>query len=136
MIYEITKSIHSEIERLKQKLGLEIEIESDKKISARDILFYRFETDISKFEQENSVWFIQPPQIRQILVGLQEVLGENPEWREANNSFIESSVNILHYFPQSQAQALCNKWIDGLNPLFDREPETVLIELLKILKIL
>jgi len=32
------------------------------------------------------------------------------------------------------AEALCQKWLDGLYPLFDREPETVLQELVEVLE--
>jgi hypothetical protein len=33
--------------------------------------------------------------------------------------------------PKSQAEAICQKWLDGLIPLFDQEPEMVLQELVE-----
>jgi hypothetical protein len=55
---------------------------------------------------------IQAPQIRQILVGLKEQLNE--------------VLNMTEIY--------CIKWLDGLTPLIDTEPEKVLQELLEILK--
>jgi len=40
----------------------------------------------------------------------------------------------LQSLPQSKAEALCKKWLDGLKPLFDREPGTVLEELINVLE--
>jgi hypothetical protein len=33
--------------------------------------------------------------------------------------------------PKSQAEAICQKWLDGLTPLFNQEPEMVLQELVE-----
>jgi uncharacterized protein YifE (UPF0438 family) len=51
-----------------------------------------------------------PEQIREILVGLSDISGDE------------------------EAEALCNRWLDGLRPMFEREPEKVLTELLEVLK--
>jgi hypothetical protein len=128
---------------------------------------------------------IKAPQIRQILVALEGVLGEEPwklrevrdgwvaEIKEGANTFVfEVSAdlmgnkkrrflkkmgltpkplgkNIWKRKEELQKQLekykldkgdnysavyLCHRWLDGLNPLFDREPEKVLQELLEILK--
>lgn len=91
------------------------------------------------------------PQIRQILIGLKKVLGENPEYKQdrwlldnlnkryENKELTEYSLiaclkSSVEKTPKSQAEALCQKWLDGLEPLFDREPETVLQELIEILE--
>ncbi len=82
-----------------------------------------------------------PPQIRQILVGLQGVLGINPDFNHTTDFYYYSNSEDVYElgFQEGQvklklAQALCQRWLDGLEPLFDREPETVLQELVKILE--
>jgi len=49
---------------------------------------------------------------------------------------IELKKYYLDVNDRDSAEALCNKWLDGLEPLIDRELETVLTELLEILKTL
>jgi len=36
--------------------------------------------------------------------------------------------------PKTQAEALCAKYLDGLDPMFDQAPEKVLEELTEIIK--
>lgn len=95
---------------------------------------------------------IYEPQIRQILVGLQEVLGRNILF---DRNLSSSSYDLLEYEavcdlsehpyafdlkkalvepPHFQAEALCSRWLDGLTPLFDSEPEKVLQELVELLE--
>lgn len=42
--------------------------------------------------------------------------------------------NIKNTPNQFYVDELCSRWLDGLEPLFDREPENILTELLEILK--
>jgi hypothetical protein len=85
---------------------------------------------------------IQTPQIRQILLAFKEVLGANPEYTkiQKTSSFEETYISAYNFgfqygiTPDSQAEALCSRWLDGLEPMIEREPETVLSELLDILK--
>jgi hypothetical protein len=92
--------------------------------------------------------FIQAPQIRQILLAFREVLGVNPEYNKVYNNFYDiidngiSTSEDIHNFlqlklpPKTKSDALCAKWLDGLTPLFDTQPELVLSELLEVLKAL
>lgn len=86
-------------------------------------------------------------QIKQILNALKDLLGENPEYEELENAiknlykdggydrYVMCVTHIVNkYIPQSQAEALCQKWLDGLNPIFDSNPEMVLTELLEVLE--
>ena len=106
---------------------------------------------------------IEELQIRQILLAVKDELGDNPEYAEMlilKNKYADAT-NVLCY-PSAVAdeykmkadrlakkiayeillektivyksEALCNKWLDGLTPLFDSEPVIVLKELLEILE--
>jgi hypothetical protein len=98
---------------------------------------------------------IQPSQIRQILIHLQDILGENPEYNEIDWKKKGSSIEFtwdewntgglstdyisflgLKLPAKHQAEALCQKWLDGLNPMIDSNPEKVLGELNEIIKTL
>ena len=46
-------------------------------------------------------------------------------------SYLEGRIQALK---ESQAEALCQKWLDGLEPMFETNPDQVLGELLEILK--
>lgn len=136
-LYNLTKSIHNEVERINPKLGLEIEIESDYFLidyengeigkfgeSEIKIIAQKFESlGAGKCEY---IPAIQAPQIRQILVGLKEVLKTEIKY--------DSMFGDMWITNPNTANNLCQKWLDGLEPLFDREPENVLNELLEILK--
>lgn len=95
---------------------------------------------------------IESPQIRQILIGLKDVLGDNADYKKERYNWVKNKnderfiadnkkdcVFVINYkidkiYKKSQAEALCQKWLDGLNPLFEREPKTVLQELIEILE--
>jgi hypothetical protein len=175
--YQLTKKIYELLPQVKDKYGLEFEIESDywyhtpKKSDFKNRIFhyseisnhfYNFET---KHLKDYFIPAIQEPQIRQILVVLSRVLGENPEkyseqseanfwlteiekWLETkktkvnnqefflNKAIYQYGVRIgkLLVIPDSKAEALCQKWLGGLKPLFNRESKTVLQELVEILE--
>lgn len=132
-LYQLTAEIHKLVQEKAEKYGLTLQITGDR--------YFQFETNIKESKifagEAKEYVVIQPPQIRQILVAFEKVLGENPEYKEYLldcQDYDEDSI-IREYAPcQSQAQALCQHWLDGLEPLFDREPETVLTELLEVLK--
>jgi len=90
---------------------------------------------------------IDPPQIRQILQAFEGVLGDNPEYIKKFEELTDIAnelgfdecpkcgTNIFHQTEEKNySQALCQKWLDGLNPMFDSEPEKVLEELNEILE--
>lgn len=157
-LYPLRARIHELLPQINQKYGLEIEVESDfywyvetsyfEGVHKRPGCFYK---DDGFYERvfDAAIDDIQAPQIRQILVGLQEVLGENPElhskrldnyseFLEAfkNDTPIEAKYTELknEAIPEFQAEVLCQKWLDGITPLFDREPEPVLQELVEVLE--
>jgi hypothetical protein len=120
-----------------KKHGLELKIERE------------FNKDV-KTGETWEITKIQEPQTRQILLAFKDVLGENPEYVQTDKDIkycIKSgettTTNLLKKIqilsPKSQSQTLDDKWFrpdydtDGKS-LFDQEPETVLTELLQILK--
>lgn len=129
--YELTKQIH----KLLPQIGKEIEVKNSEwyftelfknnkieKITyghKHPDVYYEVivKSNVKSFDISKDLPAIQAPQIRQILVALQEVLG-------------------LGYTQphKTKAQALCQRWLDGLHPLFHREPETVLQELVEVLE--
>jgi hypothetical protein len=84
-------------------------------------------------------------QIREVLNDLKDFLGDDTEeyydyqhyiseTRACEYVNIDSILRITDkYVPQSEAEVLCHKWLDGLNPMFDNEAEKVLKELLETL---
>jgi hypothetical protein len=135
--YQLTRKIYRNLQKVCEKYD---EIEWMLKIENEFFYFEKFKKGgnssffVDYYLSKNScaVCFpaIQEKQIRQILVHLQEVLGENPEYQ-----FIElADENKKYKFIKSQAEALCQKWLDGLTPLFDTDPISVLTELNEILQ--
>lgn len=55
---------------------------------------------------------------------------EDNNWHRERQLFEKIYQKLL----KSQSKQLCQKWLDGLNPLFETEPEKVLTELLEILE--
>jgi hypothetical protein len=151
-LYNLTAQIHQNLQKVCEKYGLEkLEIESDYILLPDDCGPRIF---IGGASLRNEIPAIQSPQIRQILLAFKEVLGENPNFKLLENAIKENQllcnnkytglITVSDIFlldgglpiPKSQAEALCQKWLDSLTPMFDREPETVLTELLELLEIL
>jgi len=120
-LYNLTQQINKVIQEKAQKHGLEIEIGSNFLLLndgelQHEYQYKHFNNHNGQIVRPLCVLAIEAPQIRQILIVLEDVLNQFPKpyWVNSEN--------------------LCQKWLDGLHPLFDREPETVLAELLNILK--
>lgn len=162
-LYQLTQSIHQQLQRIEKEKGIEIEVEGEYYFSQdgqkwnKDFELIPWEVNLSDYIPE-----IQEPQIKQILVALSDVLGRNPDWdnytedliayicyfdalntksTEIKNKFEKIKENMKkmtkmcsEYIPLDKASMLCIRWLDGLDPLFTREPETVLGELLEILQ--
>jgi hypothetical protein len=112
-LYETTKQINDLIPQLKEKYGMP--------------------------NYHNFTGAIQAPHIRQILFELKDVLDvlAKTKTKTETNKMIGGMRAIGFEFksqPQLKAESLCHKWLDGLTPLIDTEPEKVLTELLEILK--
>jgi len=123
-IYKITKEIHELFPKVCKKNNLKgVEIDS-------------------LIHHSNSI--LHSSRIRQTLKALEGILGQNPvkekiykeldftDSREAYFIGLEQGHDL--WVKQSKAEAFCQRWLDGLDPLFDREPETVLTELRDLLK--
>ena len=156
-LYNLTQQLHQTIKEKAEKHGLELVIESDyiwfyqnlKSKTGEDLSGYYCECFNANDTDHpgDFISAIQAPQIRQILLAFKEVLGENPILTENRNlyekygskfNFVEFSVfkEITNYIVEFQAEAIGQKWLDGLEPMIDRELEQVLTELLEILKTL
>jgi len=150
-LYKLTKEIHELLPQVKAKYGLEFEVKAEKCIYCDKQNEYQEEKTEALLEAPQ--WFIdgslaklEEKQLRQILVALKGVLGENPEFLsleyKIENLIDESGEGrISRLFSRRlggtkyfKAETFCQNWLDGLDPLFDREPETVLTELRDLLK--
>jgi hypothetical protein len=154
--YEQTFQIHKFLDIVKAIHSLNFNIEGDKFWAYRNTsgeLYLSSNAEIVNNKYYVTLPAIEESQIRQILVGLEGVLGSNPEWVEMERerrSFMNHRLgNLLQkdfsekerylmvklqLVTSSQAEALCSRWLDGLRPMFEKEPEKVLTELLEILK--
>lgn len=131
-LYKLTKEIHDVLRELKFIFPTKIQMEMP-------------------YNVKHNITLLTSNAIRQILVALEGVLGESNEhknWKRLGAEIgIHGIIQCDHGFQDyarrmyaeskplySFAEIWCNRWLDGLNPLFDREPETVLKELLEILE--
>jgi hypothetical protein len=172
--YNTQQQIHEQVQRIAKKEGVEIKIESDYYYSTngqkwnKDFELIPWEVDLSNYTTA-----IQEPQIRQILLALQEVLQFKgmdikmliPELnlqieQDFSQGFLQRlaqvmkenilvgesiysfAVNYHIYRLQEEGigtattKALCERWLNGLTPMFETNPDQVLTELLEILKTL
>lgn len=143
--YPLQARIHELLKEGNEKKKWKIEVESDYFINSNGEIWHTAEISLADFTFKIDTVAIQASQLRQILVGLKEVLGENPETARKQNErlFYRSNQKIIwldtFYIRYreclvSQSEALCQKWLDGLNPLFDTDPISVLTELGEILE--
>jgi hypothetical protein len=133
-LYTATADLTKAVQEKAKELGLEIEIESDKYwvgtfpifnsepvLKNKEELFNRieetpFSDEVKTLIKEKCFPAIQAPQIRQILLAFQKAF-------EKDKDFIE----------YISANELCSRYLDGLNPMFDREPIQALEELTTII---
>jgi len=144
-LYELTKQTHELVKKLAKQENIKIKL----------IPTFFVDSDGSEYDRPAEITSIIPaikaPQIRQILQAFEGVLGENPEWQELNKqendlnphgSYVSWDValdhgitqGLLFYTPEFLSEFLCQKWLDGLNPMFNSKPEKVLTELNEILE--
>jgi len=151
-LYRITATLHTLAQEKAKKHGLELEIEPTNLAGWKIPMCYAPNGEVwqmncknaNKMFKTETVLIFFEPQIRQILWVFRDVLGENPEYTATNWTYggvVDPNFQNeelwrakLERFPKSQAEALCHKWLDGLNPLINSEPETVLTELITILE--
>jgi hypothetical protein len=148
-LYIITAELHELIQAKAEKFGIEITYlatQSDYLILENGRTpSWNYATDYNSDFKERyghlkGCFKLEAPQIKHILLAFKEVLGYNPELGKHNGDFNDYvkgwNDSFRCYMPEYQAEALCAKWLDGLTPLFDSKPETVLSELLEVLKAL
>jgi hypothetical protein len=136
-IYETTKQIHKTIILVNRKYGLNIDIKSD-----NDFVIYATSDSNQEWQSE-----INEKEIKIILNALKDYLGDNTEhaemdygiknlYKDGGYSKYTAKVEDVakKYTPDTLAGSFCHKWLDGLNPMFESEPEKVLEELLEVLK--
>lgn len=137
-IYSLTQKIHSLIPQINQKYGLEIKIKSESNyyydtIAKGNPITHQIEIvylrcislDRIQLGRKRFISQIQASQIRQILVVLERILAK---------PYIECDHRIIYEGKIITADLLCQKWLDGINPLTELEPETVLQELVEVLE--
>ena len=152
--FEITQKIHQELDKLAKTTGIKVEIDFDK-YHGHNLLPDTIEcisSDLAYYLAiDNNFDYlcgaIQEPQIKQILIAFEEKLGENPvhiqdkillkiqKDRKSRDSLIEKLLeSLIEQTAETKSEALCQKWLDGIKPLFDQNPTQVLTELLEILQ--
>lgn len=145
-IYDLTKQIHQLIEKINEKYGLIINIKYSGYV--HDCLFP--EPRLERYK-EPVYYQIKPHHIRHILLSLSDTLDENyfnqetaNEEAKQQNYFSSAELSdafergyyscLLNFHHKTIAEALCQKWLDGFNPMIDTDPEKVLSELLEVLE--
>jgi len=159
-LYQITKQLHETIQNKAKELGKKFEIKSDfiwlERNGEYKIHYNRYASILSMADKvvKLKCLAIEVTQIREVLIALQDILGENPELEKAQKSIntieqldvhepyfnernktlaIGRAIQFQFLLPKSQSEALCKKWLDGLTPLIDSNPIQVLTELNEIL---
>lgn len=155
-LYELTKQIHNILPKVEEKYRVKIKVNNENWwLETWDDTGGIFIGDIDTEESRRLCPAIESNQIRQILVALENKL-QNSMSDKARRFGPKSRQKVIAYlhdpeYPlpekikkycieyllckkQPTSLELCNRWLDGLTPLFDREPETVLTELLEILE--
>lgn len=115
-LYQLTQKIHKLLPQINQKYGLEVKIAGRFYYSDEDHIFY-YNFDFPEKKLKNCIRKLESDQIRQILVGLQHLLGIKAD------KFEKKNLCLVH-----------DKNGNLILPLFDREPKTVLQELVEILE--
>jgi hypothetical protein len=130
-LYTITDELHEVIQAKAKKFGVEIDLTNNVFVIGNRICrLNAVETPDYFSESTNSALAIQAPQIRQILLAFKEVL------KKTQNVYIAKTDEQKIWIANKISETLCRKWLDGLQPLFESNPELVLSELLEILKAL
>lgn len=160
MSYPLSKKINELLPLVAEKYGVEIEIEAEKHYcqyiyeeGLGEDIEIQPSSELEGSDYEPICPVIEAPQIKQILIALKEVLGEtNQDFRNVQKIIekgfeiearLETRANlksVIEYLlmvakpPQGKADFLCLRWLDGLNPLNDTNPDQVLTELVEVLK--
>jgi hypothetical protein len=150
--YELTKQIHELLTQIKTKYGLDIEIKGEyiyqemlTKDKAIDCVYLQHlhpdffsrlvvEGELNSWDSYKILPVIKDQQIRQILFALKDILDDIANTKNRfQREGISGTMRVIEFGfgrqPELKAEALCEKWLDGLNPLIESEPEKVLEEL-------
>lgn len=137
-LYTTTARILELLPQVCAKYGLEFEVEfyfvlspEGKKIAKWEIV-----KDITIQNKQDYIPAIEEPQIRQILVGLfgvWEATQKNHQAKAENPSFKNRAEELERRWLCFRTDLVDSTYIT-YPPLFDREPETVLTELITILE--
>jgi len=151
-LYNLTKTLHTLAQQKAKKHGLELRIKGSfiwhyehfppsKNLTAPTGYFGKFYNDLEVgfTRSKDDFLAIEADQIRQILLVFKDVLGENPYfehgYRIGADDFETFANGIaVGQSKESQAEALCQKWLNSLTPMFDSNPEKVLQELISVLE--
>lgn len=131
--YKLTSEMHQQISYLAEQKEIFIKITGDYTIDEDGDLWDRY---------TSSPIAIQEKQIKQILVAVSDILGENPEFEDAEDAMGYRLSNGssprecgLLLPPKFKSQALYQKWLCSFpQSEFDTNKDKVLTELLEILK--
>ena len=131
-LYTITAELHEIIQEKAQKYGVEIDVTNDKywvviDLSKDPVICSKDWINENLGFGEGEIIAIQAPQIRQILLAFREIL-------EKDGNIYTCRDNQRIWIGNQVSETLCKVWLDGLTSFFDTQPETVLSELLEVLK--
>ena len=121
-LYPLTKQINDLLPKVTETHQLNIWSDLKYFINAKGLIFHKVDIESWGGKLSDYIPLIQAPQIRQILLALKDVLED------------KIYTNPVNYNNIDNADDLCSKWLDGLTPLIDSSPETVLSELVEVLE--
>jgi hypothetical protein len=127
--YPLQAHIRKLLPQVKAKYGLKFEVKFDFVLSSEGKKIPKWEIVKNTTIQNKQDYIpeIAEKQIRQILVGLQDVLG-------GKTIPYESMYGTMSMYNDNNAENLCQKWLGNLQPMFDTNPTRVLEELIELLE--
>lgn len=161
--YKLNKELHQLVKKNAKKYGIKINCNEEDPRYSDDHTPYdntniwidkngnkkseSYMNDQDKWDHldEAACRLILAPEIREILLAFKEPLGQNPDfkrdefeqWSDTDKygayGFFTREIIFIGQL-KSQAEALANRWLDGLEPMINREPEKVLEEVIENLK--
>jgi len=136
-LYTANENLTKAAQEKAKELGLEIKLKDEYGINRNGDIYQNAEF-INGRVPKDLIPAIQEKQIRQILLAFQEVLGKCQNWNELykdkKDKFDYSDLAIFAKVLPITSPNLCERWLNGLNPMFDQEPKKVLEELTTIIE--
>ena len=150
--FEITQKIHQELDKLAKTTGIKIKSDFPVVESDNTLIFHYKRMTCFQIKQiliafEEILGESDEIKNEKMCLGMTEITydffkkgkiggGNSVEIDELNfkNSIARHEGLIANFLIKTQSEALCQKWLNGIKPLFDQNPTQVLTELLEVLQ--